>query len=131
MFNGPHQPTTTGGVTTFQIFDQQCSTRDYGDGRGENDCHNGNVRSALLGGDHRLGQAIEYRFEVWVDPSLSYKGFYNSHAVGFLPGAHDSRLRIASWEGNLLHNFLFMLKLDETDGITFLGKQCQSPRAFR
>jgi hypothetical protein len=60
-----------------------------------------------------------------VDPAFAYPGYYNGHAAGW-----DSRLRIASWEGPLLHNFLYMVKLDTTNGITFLTKQCQLPERF-
>ncbi len=125
------QPTTRGDITTYTIHDKQCSEVDYGDGRGENDCRNGNVRSNLISGSQaRLNQAIEYRFDIWIDPSFNYGGYYNDHASGFLPGAIDSRLRLASWEGPYLHNFLYMLKADKTNGITFLGAPCQSSSEF-
>lgn len=56
----PLDPVTENGVTTFTIHDRQCSTVLYGDGRGENDCHNGNVRSILTAGfRERLGQSVE------------------------------------------------------------------------
>ena len=129
-FNGSTKPTTQNGVTTFHINDRECSKVDYGDGRGENDCHNGNVRSNLHGPDERVGDSVEYRFDIWVDPATAYPGFNNDHAIGFLPGAMDSRLRIASWEGTFLHNFLYILKLDATNGITFLGKVCQPKKQF-
>ncbi|BAV47465.1 hypothetical protein MesoLj113a_18590 [Mesorhizobium sp. 113-1-2] len=128
--NGPLRPVTKGGVTTFQIFDRKCSSVDYGDGRGENDCHNGNVRATLIGPDGKIGESMDYRFDLWVDPSFNYPGFFNGHAMGFLPGGLDSRLRIASWEGPFIHNFLYMLKVDATKGVTFLGNECQSPARF-
>lgn len=125
------KPITKDGVTTFQIHDKQCSKVDYGDGRGESDCYNGNVRSTLLySPDARLNQTLEYRFDVWIDPKLSYGGFYNDHSVGYLRNSHDSRLRIASWEGQYLHNFLYMLKVDRQAGITFLGSKCQASNQF-
>jgi len=46
-FNGSVRPEVKDGVTRFEIFDRQCSNVDYGDGRGENDCRNGNVRSTI------------------------------------------------------------------------------------
>jgi len=125
------RPVTKGGVTTFRIQDKQCSKVDYGDGRGESDCYNGNVRSILIyHPDARLNSALEYHFDIWIDPSLSYGGFYNDHSIGFLEDALDSRLRIASWEGPYLHNFLYMLKVDTIHGITFLGNQCQPKERF-
>lgn len=128
--NPPVQnPSTADGVTTFAIKDKICSKKDYGDGRGENDCHNGNVRGALsFNKDARLGEAIDYKFDLWVDPSFKYFGFSNNHAKGFLKYNLDSRLRIASWEGEYLHNFLYMLKADTNNGVSFLGNVCQ-PRA--
>jgi len=129
--NGSSKPITKNGVTTFQIFDKQCSNVDYGDGRGENDCQNGAVRSALSkNSDAKLGSIVNYRFDIWIDKSFSYPGYYNDHATGYLSGAWDSRLRIASWEGHYIHNFLYMLKADARNGITFLGKQCQKPEKF-
>jgi hypothetical protein len=128
--NGPTPPITNDGVTTFTIHNEKCSKVDYGDGRGENDCSNGNVRSALGDGDRRLGEALEYRFDIWVDPSFRYKGFYNDDAAPFRPRAWDSRLRIASWEGQFIKNFIYMLKLDATDGITFMAEVCAPPARF-
>jgi Polysaccharide lyase len=129
--NGPSKPTTAAGETTFRIYDKQCSKRDYGDGRGESDCFNGNVRSAISArSDAKTGSTMEYAFEFWIDPSLSYEGYYNDHSIGYLPNAHDSRLRIASWEGEFLHNFIYMLKLDSQVGVSFLDQQCQAPQNF-
>jgi hypothetical protein len=130
-FNGSAKPVTKAGITTFQVFDRKCSTVDYGDGRGESDCYNGNVRSTLVRSpDARLNESLDYRFDIWIDPSFAYPGFFNDHSIPFLQGGIDSRLRIASWEGTFLHNFLYMLKADGTNGLTFLGKQCQAGKEF-
>ena len=130
-FNGSVQPVTKDGITTFRILDKQCSSVDYGDGRGENDCRNGNVRSALVArGNAKIGSTVEYSMDIRIDPSFAYPGFYNDHSIGYLRDASDSRLRIASWEGPLVHNFLYMLKVDARHGVTFLGKQCQAPAQF-
>jgi hypothetical protein len=129
--NGSVKPATVDGVTTFQIFDKQCSKKDYGDGRGESDCHNGNVRSSIAAKmDAKTSSTLEYKFDIWIDPVFAYRGWYNDHSNGFLPDGHDSRLRIASWEGEFLHNFIYMLKADTQAGIFFLDKQCQSPKDF-
>jgi hypothetical protein len=130
-FNGPSKPVTESGITTFKIFDEQCSNKDYGDGRGESDCVNGNIRSTLVRHpEDKLSESVEYQFDIWVDPTFQYRGYYNNHATGFLTDSLDSRLRIASWEGPFLHNFLYMLKLDAINGITFLGHQCQPKVRF-
>lgn len=119
-FNGPIKPTTAGGVTTFRIEDEGCSTVDYGDGRGENDCRNGNVRSAIVARNwDKLGDAVEYRFDIQVDPGLNYPGRFSHEGKRW-----HSNLRIASWEGPLLHNFLYILQLDSRRGITFLDNVC-------
>lgn len=120
---------TKDGITTFVIRDKQCSHTDYGDGRGESDCHNGNVREIFsYCCKATMGQAISYKFDVLVDPSFAYSGFYNDHSLKFIPDGLDSRLRIASWEGQFLHNFLYELKVDNRHGISFLSQECQ-PRA--
>lgn len=131
-FNGDNQPSVDNGIVTFQLFDRVCSDIDYGDGRGENDCVNGNVRSAIYptGRQARLGDAVEYRFNLRIDPSFALAPFHNPEAIDLLPGGSDSRLRIASWEGPLLHNFIYLMKADAGNGVTFLGHQCQSPAAF-
>lgn len=131
-FNPPEQqPATKDGVTTFHLAPGVCGAIDYGDGRGENDCLNGNARSNLhWTTNYRLGESVEYRFDVRVDPSLAYPGFYNMSANGTYPNGIDSHLRIASWEGPLLRNFIYMLKVDTTNGIDFLANQCQAPADF-
>lgn len=124
--NGSVQPVTQDGVTTFVIRSGECSNRKYGDGRGESDCSNGNVRSLLTGTNVSVGETVTYEFEVRADP-LTYEGFVNSHAAGFLYRLQDSRLRIASWEGNHLHNFIYILHLDARRGIRFLDTTCAGP----
>lgn len=124
-FNGPVAPVTEDGVTTFHIDNHGCSEVKYGDGRGESDCYNGNVRSTLGGlPNDRLGQSVEYRFDIQVAPGFDYRGWENWESRNHLPDRWDSRLRIASWEGQYLHNFLYMLKLDSRRGIDFLGRTC-------
>lgn len=131
-FNGPNQPEVTDGVVTFELHDRQCSDIKYGDGRGESDCLNGAVRSAInyQGNTGRLGETVTYRFDLWVDPSFDFASFRNPDAVDLLPAGVDSRLRIASWEGTYLHNFIYIMKADRQRGITFTGEQCQAPEDF-
>ncbi|MBX3530876.1 MAG: peptidoglycan-binding protein [Rhizobiaceae bacterium] len=124
-FNGSVPPETRAGITTFRIEDKACSRVDYGDGRGENDCRNGNVRSALVSrNEEGLGEAVEYRFDIQIGAGFAYQGYYNPEAAGFLPDLWDSRLRIASWEGPAIKNFIYMLKLDSRRGIDFVGRTC-------
>ena len=130
-FNGSSKPVTKNGITTFKILDRQCSNVDYGDGRGENDCKNGAVRSVLVrSAQARLGSKAQYSFDIWINPGFSYPGFNNPMSTGFLPDSWDSRLRIASWEGPFIHNFLYMLKADARHGVSFLGNECQPSSKF-
>jgi hypothetical protein len=130
-FNGSGKPVTKGGITTFQIFDQQCSKVNYHDDRGESDCTNGAVRSsAAYSPQAKMGQTLEYRFDIQVNSDFTYAGYPNTFAEGFYPDGWDSRLRIASWEGPLLHNFLYMIKVDARNGVSFLARQCQAPDKF-
>lgn len=127
-FNGSHPPVTEDGVTTFRIENEQCSSVDFGDGRGESDCLNGTVRSVFgYSPQAELGQTREYRFDVRVDPSLAYEGYFNDDSIGFEPRGWDSLLWLASWEGTFLHNFIYILKASKRTGITFAGEVCQTP----
>ncbi len=131
-FNPPNQqPVTRDGVTTFHIDNEVCSKTLYGDGRGESDCKNGNVRSVLIyQPEARMGQERSYRFDIQVDPSFAYAGFEDPNSAGMLPDAWNSDLRIASWEGEFVHNFIYRVSVDKTKGVTFLGRQCQAPEDF-
>lgn len=127
----PTKPVTKNGVTTFRIFDKECNPVPYGDDRGESDCTNGNIRSDMqFSPEAKIGQVVEYRFDLQLNADFAYPGYRNDKAFGFYPGAWDSRLRIASWEGPLLHNFLYMIKADAKNGISFLARQCQAPEKF-
>lgn len=127
-FNGANNPTTEGGVTRFSIASGECSDIDYGDGRGESDCFNGNVREVLIGPEARLGESVTYSFEVRIPEPIQYYGWNNSyHASQFLGDGWDSRLRIASWEGNQVKNFVHLLKLDARRGLVFHGEICADP----
>ena len=77
-----------------------------------------------------MGRKAQYSFDIWIDPSFSYPGYGSPHAAGFLADGWDSELRIASWEGPLLHNFLYMLKVDNRHGIGFLVQPCQPRDKF-
>lgn len=127
--NGSQPPSTMAGVTTFHIEDRECSDIDYGDGRGESDCLNGNVRSQISQ-TRRVGDTLEYRFDIRIDPALAYTCGRDELAYGLMPDAWDTQLLVAHWEGNLLHNYVHRLKLDSTKGLTFLGEVCQAPEQF-
>ncbi len=130
-FNGSVKPATKDGVTSFHIKSRECSKTDYGDGRGENDCINGNIRSNIrYRTDMGAGESVEYKFDFKLDPGFAYKGWRNQSANGFYPDGWDSHLRIASWEGTFKHNFIYMLKADTRNGVNFLANQCQKTEDF-
>lgn len=129
--NAGGNPITSEGVTTFTIKDKVCSKKNYNDSRGENDCYNGNVRQDILfKKEARMGETMSYKFEIWIDPSLKYTGYSNGNAKGFLKYNLDSRLFIATWQGQYIHNFLYILKADTSFGVTFLGNVCQPRKDF-
>ena len=120
-------PRSEGGITYFHIYDRGCSSTDYGDGRGESDCKNGASRSSLhLDRGIPIGSTASYSFDIWITPKLAYEGYYQLLS----PTGMDSRLNLAIWEGNKLHNFIYALKASKTSGITFLANQCQDPKDF-
>lgn len=130
-FETSNRPVTDGDVTYFKIIDKLCSNQPYPDGRGESDCKNGLVRSNLVGEvDVPIGYTSEYKFDLWMQPNLKYRGWDNELAYASTHTMHDSKLRLASWEGENVHNFIYVLKADAVAGITFLGHVCQSPRDF-
>lgn len=129
-FNGPNTLDTKDGVTTFTLKDGGCSKIDYGDGRGESDCNNGNVRMGLTGPIKAVGQTVDYKVDLWIDPNMQYPGYINSQAMGWLPDGRDSMLNLGNWEGEFLHNFFFTIQADKTRGIMFATAQCQAPSDF-
>lgn len=130
-FSASQLPVTTDGITTFHIIPYDCNPTDYGDGRGESDCLNGNTKSQFrYRKDQALGQTVEYRFDFWVDPGFAYEGELIRDSIPYRPRGWDSRLRLAGWEGPFIKNFVYMLKLDSTSGSTFFGRVCKAPDSF-
>ena len=56
-----------------------------------------------------------YSFDVKIEQPLGYLG------------GLDPMLRIASWQGNLLHNFIYMFKLGAARGLLFSDEKCVAP----
>lgn len=118
-FNGSAAPVTTAGITSFTIRQGECSKVTYGDGRGEHDCANGNVRSTLSPHIATVGQVWTYTVDFKVETPFTYRGWHNSQSSSYLDDGNDSRLRILSWEGNRPHNFIYSLKIDSRRGAFF------------
>lgn len=73
-------------------------------------------RSVLLSGDAwQNGREYMLGFEFRLDPDLRYRG---------------DGLSIARWHASDVGPPLFDLRLDSDQGVTFLGRTCQSPENF-
>lgn len=118
-FNGS-EPSYSSGVWTFQLQPQGCSQRKYGDGRGESDCFNGNIRSRISAPKFaRPGQEVEYYMEVRVASGFRYDGG---------PTPAWSKLEVAEWGRTKgIKNHIYDLQLDTVRGLTFERKVCVPP----
>jgi hypothetical protein len=121
VFNG-RAPVTQNGVVTFHVDQGDCSSRKYGDGRGESDCFNGNLRSRIAYRSHaNLGQSLEYAFEVLVPAGFRFGGGPNRRSL----------LEIAEWQRiNTIKNHIHTLHLDSVKGIAFDDTRCIPPSGF-
>jgi hypothetical protein len=73
-FNGS-KPKYVSGTWQFELTPQACSSRKYGDGRGESDCFNGSLRSRIKAPKNiRPGTTMEYYMEIRIDPAFRYDG---------------------------------------------------------
>lgn len=117
IFNGAAAKSMPGGIVRFHVMNFDCSQKDYGDGRGESNCTNGNVSSRLAGRAlARAGTSREYSAEINVDPGFAYLG---------------DRLDLMMWQRvNVIKNEMYFLKLDARRGLTFQGKTCAAPKRF-
>lgn len=118
-FNGS-KPAYAAGTWSFELVPQGCSARDYGDGRGESDCYNGNLRSRVMAPKQaKPGQSLEYYMEVRVDPAFRYDGG---------PTPAFSKLEIAEWGRTQgIKNHIYDLQLDTVRGLTFEREVCVPP----
>lgn len=108
---------------TFTLMKGDCSKKDYGDGRGESDCKNGNLRSQIhTRNKQKLGKTYEYSMEIWIDPAFTNFVAY---------GQPRSPLLIAEWQRiNTIKNHIFELHLDSMSGVQFEDKNCFGPKSF-
>lgn len=120
-FNG-RDPATAGGVTTFHVVAGDCSAIDYGDGRGESDCFNGNLRSRLAYRQYaRLGDSVQYSFDIYIPADLRYGGGPNRRSL----------LEVAEWQRiNTIKNHIHTMHLDSRRGLTFDDTVCLPPSSF-
>lgn len=122
-FNGA-KPERKGDTVIFRLGPADCSKRTYGDGRGESDCANGNLRSRIKAPkDARVGKEYEYSFEIYIPQSFTYPGD-RTHPTG-------TRLEVAEWGRTKgIKNHVYEMKLDARRGLMFERETCVSPKDF-
>ena len=115
-------PQFSGDAVSFTLAKGDCSKKDYGDGRGESDCKNGNLRSQIHNSKKQtLGRTYEYSMHIWIDPAFSYSAY----------GQARSPLLIAEWQRvNAIKNHMYELHLDAFRGVQFEDKNCFTPKGF-
>ncbi|WP_424965705.1 hypothetical protein [Dinoroseobacter sp. S375] len=118
-FNGS-KPVYSGGIWSFELKPQGCSSRKYGDGRGESDCLNGNIRSRIAAPKNvKPGQLVEYSMEIRIAPNFRYDGG---------PTPAWSKLEVAEWGRTKgIKNHIYDLQLDTVRGLTFERQVCVPP----
>lgn len=120
-FNG-RNPSHAGGISTFHVESGDCSSVKYGDGRGESDCFNGNLRSRMAYSRYaKLGDSVQYEFEIFIPGDLRYSGGPNRRSL----------LEIAEWQRiNTIKNHIHQMHLDSRRGLTFDDAVCVRPAEF-
>lgn len=115
-------PAHARGVSTFHVRSGDCSSIDYGDGRGESDCFNGNLRSRMAYTRYaKLGDSLQYEFEIFVPADLQYGGGPNRRSL----------LEVAEWQRiNTIKNHIHQMHLDTRRGLTFDDAVCFRPAEF-
>lgn len=111
------------GTVSFTLMNGDCSKKDYGDGRGESDCKNGNLRSQVhTSKKQKLGNTYEYSMDIWIDPAFENFSAY---------GQPRSPLLIAEWQRiNTIKNHMYELHLDTMRGVQFEDRNCFKPEGF-
>ena len=101
----------------------RCDSRSYGDGRGESDCSNGNVRSQIHGPDVRSGSTVEYAFDILVPADFTYRES--------LPYRPRGSIEVAGWQHTRgIKNHLYEMHLTSLRGVTFEDRVCFGPNRF-
>ena len=109
-------PTKRAGVWTMALQEGLCDGRSYGDGRGESDCLNGNIRSQLQGRDSKMGRTVEYSFDVLIPSNFRYRESLRYRKRGSIEIAGWSHIRA-------IKNHLYEMHLTER-AVTFEDRVC-------
>ncbi len=115
-------PKLNGNEVIFTLLPGQFSSKNYGDGRGESDCKNGNIRSQINAKKYaKLGQTVEYSLDFWIEPGFRY-------SKGNVP---RSKLTLMEWQRiNTIKNHIYVLHLDSSGGAKFEDRTCFPPSRF-
>jgi hypothetical protein len=104
-YNNKRPPRLIGGDLVSQIFNRECMSVDYGDGRGESDCSNGNVSSAVETTKYfKLNSRVRISFDFWIQPNLAVEPVRKE--VGRGPFTTDP-----------FHSYLVMFELERIKSI--------------
>jgi hypothetical protein len=122
IFNG-RDPVLIDGEWVMQLMPGECSAEDYGDGRGESHCTNGNVQSRLYTRNrYQEGDAVEYAFDIFVPSDFRYVETTNRER---------SSLEISEIQRiQTIKNHMYEMHLDSRRGLTFEERQCFGPDRF-
>ena len=117
------KPTKKNGIWTMRVRPEYCNDQDYGDGRGESDCTNGNLRSQIQGTPIEPEQTVEYSFEINIPKDFSYRESLNYRPYG--------SIEVAQWQHvRAVKNHLYELRLSPNSGVLFDGKTCIKPSEY-
>jgi hypothetical protein len=116
-------PKKQNGEWVMTLRENGCNPRDYGDGRGESDCVNGNIRSQLNGTKIRPPKSVEYAFDILVPAGFTYNETLKYRPFG--------SIEIAGWQHTPgIKNHLYEMHLTPRKGIVFENKPCISPSEY-
>jgi hypothetical protein len=117
------QPTKSNGSWTFSLEPGGCSDKDYGDGRGESDCVNGNLRSRIWSKkSFKAPVSKEYAFDILIPSDFTYE-----ESLSYRP---RGSIEVAEWNRiNAVKNHMYEMHLTNR-GVTFEDKVCFGDERF-
>lgn len=112
------------GIWHLSLSERGCNPKDYGDGRGESDCTNGNLQSRIMSGKKfNAPSTVMYEFDVLIEEGFSY--------VETLPYRKRGSIVLAEWgRVNSIKNHMYEVHLTPNRGVTFEGVVCFSPKSY-
>ena len=132
-YNNKRPPRLIGSELVSQIFNRECVNADYGDGRGESDCSNGNVSSAVeTTKNFKINSRVRISFDFWIQPNLAVEPVRKEVGRGpFTTDPFHSYLVMFELERiKSIKNHVYDLDVDSRRGVTFLDSNCIRPSSF-